>query len=27
VAWADLELIASWRQFLGDPKSFLRHLA
>jgi predicted ATPase len=27
VAWADLELIASGRHFLGDPKSFLRHLA
>lgn len=24
--WADLELTASWRQFLGDPESFLRHL-
>ncbi|SOE00994.1 AAA family ATPase [Blastococcus haudaquaticus] len=24
--WADLELTASWRQFLGDPQSFLRHL-
>ena len=24
--WADLELTASWRQFLGDPSSFLRHL-
>ena len=24
--WADLELTASWRQFLGDPTSFLRHL-
>jgi predicted ATPase len=25
-AWADLELTASWRQFLEDPRSFLRHL-
>ena len=24
--WADLELTASWRQFLGDPDSFLRYL-
>jgi len=24
--WDDLELTASWRQFLGDPQSFLRHL-
>lgn len=24
--WADLELTASWRQFLGDPQAFLRHL-
>jgi predicted ATPase len=24
--WADLELTASWRQFLTDPRSFLRHL-
>ncbi|WP_346621674.1 AAA family ATPase [Blastococcus montanus] len=24
--WADLELTASWRQFLDDPRSFLRHL-
>jgi predicted ATPase len=24
--WADLELTASWRQFLGDPASYLRHL-
>jgi hypothetical protein len=24
--WADLELTASWRQFLDDPASFLRHL-
>jgi predicted ATPase len=24
--WAELELTASWRQFLGDPRSFLRHL-
>jgi predicted ATPase len=24
--WEDLELTASWRQFLGDPQSFLRHL-
>jgi predicted ATPase len=26
-AWADLELTASWRQFLGDPESFPGHLA
>ena len=25
-AWEELELTASWRQFLGDPQSFLRHL-
>jgi predicted ATPase len=25
-AWTDLELTASWRQFLDDPASFLRHL-
>lgn len=25
--WSELELVASWRQFLGDPRSFLRHLA
>ena len=24
--WADLELTRSWRQFLGSPESFLRHL-
>jgi predicted ATPase len=24
--WADLELTRSWRQFLGAPESFLRHL-
>jgi predicted ATPase len=24
--WAGLELTASWRQFLTDPRSFLRHL-
>jgi predicted ATPase len=24
--WAGLELTASWRQFLADPRSFLRHL-
>jgi predicted ATPase len=24
--WGDLELTASWRQFLDDPRSFLRHL-
>jgi predicted ATPase len=24
--WADLELTQNWRQFLGDPKAFLRHL-
>ena len=26
VAWEDLELTASWRQFLRDPRAFLRHL-
>jgi predicted ATPase len=26
VTWADLELTASWRQFLADPESYLRHL-
>lgn len=26
-ARADLELTASWRQFLTDPRSFLRHLS
>ncbi|MCF6746067.1 ATP-binding cassette domain-containing protein [Blastococcus sp. KM273128] len=25
-AWEDLELTAHWKQFLGDPRSFLRHL-
>jgi predicted ATPase len=25
--WSDLELTASWRQFLDDPSSFLRHLS
>jgi predicted ATPase len=25
--WAELELTASWRQFLDDPSSFLRYLA
>jgi predicted ATPase len=25
--WGDLELTASWRQFLQDPQSFLRHLS
>jgi predicted ATPase len=25
--WPDLELTASWRQFLRDPESFLRHLS
>jgi predicted ATPase len=25
-AWDDLELTASWQQFLQDPQSFLRHL-
>ena len=25
-AWADLELTASWRQFLSDPRAFLRYL-
>ena len=25
--WAELELTRSWRQFLGAPESFLRHLA
>jgi predicted ATPase len=24
--WEDLELTVNWRQFLGDPASFLRHL-
>jgi predicted ATPase len=24
--WADPELTASWRQFLAEPESFLRHL-
>jgi len=24
--WDELELTASWRQFLGDPQSFLRYL-
>jgi predicted ATPase len=24
--WEELELVASWRQFLGQPQSFLRHL-
>ena len=24
--WEELELTESWRQFLGDPASFLRHL-
>jgi predicted ATPase len=24
--WTDLELTASWRQFIDDPASFLRHL-
>ncbi|WP_209305319.1 AAA family ATPase [Blastococcus sp. CT_GayMR20] len=24
--WEELELTASWRQFLGDPQSFLRYL-
>lgn len=24
--WADLELTASWRQFLVEPQSYLRHL-
>ncbi|SDY59272.1 hypothetical protein SAMN05661080_03970 [Modestobacter sp. DSM 44400] len=23
--WEDLGLTASWRQFLADPESFLRH--
>jgi predicted ATPase len=26
VTWADLELTASWRQFLADPESYLRPL-
>jgi predicted ATPase len=26
-AWADLELTTSWRQFLDDPRAFLRHLS
>ncbi|WP_204331648.1 AAA family ATPase [Geodermatophilus sabuli] len=25
--WDELELTANWRQFLGDPSSFLRHLS
>jgi predicted ATPase len=25
-SWDQLELVASWRQFLGRPQSFLRHL-
>ena len=25
-AWEELELTANWRQFLGEPMSFLRHL-
>ena len=25
-AWGDLELTASWRQFLDDPRAFLRYL-
>ncbi|MDP5184577.1 AAA family ATPase [Blastococcus sp. BMG 814] len=25
-SWDDLELTASWQQFLTDPRSFLRHL-
>ncbi|WP_208092702.1 AAA family ATPase [Blastococcus xanthinilyticus] len=25
--WSELELVASWRQFLVDPRSFLRHLS
>jgi predicted ATPase len=25
--WPDLELTASWRQFLRDPESFLRYLS
>jgi predicted ATPase len=24
--WGELELVASWRQFLGQPQSFLQHL-
>jgi predicted ATPase len=24
--WEELELVAAWRQFLGQPESFLRHL-
>jgi predicted ATPase len=24
--WDDLSLVVSWRQFLGDPQSFFRHL-
>ena len=24
--WEDLELTRDWRQFLGDPAAFLRHL-
>jgi predicted ATPase len=25
-SWDELELVASWQQFLGEPQSFLRHL-
>ncbi len=25
-SWDQLELVASWRQFLAEPQSFLRHL-
>ena len=25
-SWDELELTRSWRQFLGDPGAFLRHL-
>jgi hypothetical protein len=24
--WQELELVASWRQFLGQPETFLRRL-
>jgi predicted ATPase len=24
--WEDLNLVVSWRQFMRDPRAFLRHL-
>jgi len=24
--WEDLSLVISWRQFMGDPQSYFRHL-